>query len=192
MVKITKKLYVTNRDDWRTWLENNHETENEIWLIYYKKHTGKPTIRYDEAVEEALCYGWIDSIVKRIDDEKYTQKYTPRKDKSIWSELNKKRVKKLIKQGRMTEVGLAKINAAKKTGEWQRTTENKKGPAVPAELKKALAANKKAEKYFSNLAPSYKKQYIGWIESAKRDETRIKRIKETVKILAQNKKLGMK
>lgn len=112
-MKTTKKLYVKSRDEWRSWLQNNHAAEKEIWLIYYKKHTGKPRIPYDDAVEEALCFGWIDSIVKRIDDEKYIQKYTPRKDKSIWSELNKKRTEKMIKQGRMTEAGLIKIQKAK-------------------------------------------------------------------------------
>lgn len=109
-MKMNKTLYVTNRDDWRAWLNKNHKTEKEVWLIYYKNHTGKPTIPYDVAVEEALCFGWIDSIVKRIDDERYMQKFTPRKTNSNWSELNKKRVKKMIKEGRMTEAGMAKIN----------------------------------------------------------------------------------
>ena len=89
-MRLTKELYVTNREDWRAWLEQNHATEKEVWLLYYKKHTGKPTIPYDDAVEEALCFGWIDSTVKRIDDEKYTQKFTPRNDRSVWSESNKK------------------------------------------------------------------------------------------------------
>ncbi len=104
-MKITKTLYVTTRDEWRSWLEENHKSEKEIWLIYYKKHTGKPRIPYDDAVEEALCFGWIDSIIKRIDEEKYTQKFSPRKQNSAWSDLNKKRVKKLIEEGKMTKAG---------------------------------------------------------------------------------------
>ena len=117
-MRSTKELYVMNREDWRAWLEQNHATEKEVWLLYYKKHTGKPTIPYDDAVEEALCFGWIDSLVKRIDDEKYTQKFTPRKNRSVWSESNKKRAKRTIKLGRMTGAGLHKIRAAKKSGEW--------------------------------------------------------------------------
>ncbi len=191
MVNITKELYVTNRNEWRDWLENNYDSENEIWLIYYKKHTGKPSIPYDDAVEEALCFGWIDSIVKRIDDEKYTQKYTPRKKKSIWSSLNKKRAKKMIKLGLMTEAGMSKIEDAKKNGEWYKADSPENEPELQPELRKALNANKKARENFNNLAPSYQKQFIGWISSAKREETRAKRIKETVRLSEQNKKPGM-
>src|SRR5256885_14789235 len=108
-MKISKTLYVTSRDDWRAWLEKNHETEKEVWLIYYKKHTNRPRIPYDDAVEEALCFGWIDSIVQKIDDERYAQKFTPRKSSSKWSESNKRRVRKLLQEGRMTQAGLAKI-----------------------------------------------------------------------------------
>lgn len=107
-MEITKQLYVTDRDAWRAWLEKNYDTEKEIWLIYYKKHTGKPRIPYDDAVEEALCFGWIDSTVKRVDDEKFAQKFTPRKNKSNWSDLNKKRAKKMIREGRMTKAGFLK------------------------------------------------------------------------------------
>jgi uncharacterized protein YdeI (YjbR/CyaY-like superfamily) len=106
---ISKTLYVTNRDEWRAWLEENHATEPEIWLVYYKKHTSQPTIPYEDAVEEALCFGWIDSTAKRIDDEKYAQRFTPRKDHKNWSEPNKQRVRKLIQAGRMTPAGLARI-----------------------------------------------------------------------------------
>ena len=116
MMEITKTLYITNRVDWRAWLERNNDTEKEVWLIYYKKHTGKPRIPYDDAVEEALCFGWIDSTVKRVDDEKFAQKFTPRKNKSNWSDLNKKRAKKMIREGRMTKAGLTKIEEAKRNG----------------------------------------------------------------------------
>lgn len=191
-MKISKKLYVKSRDEWRSWLQNNHAAEKEIWLIYYKKHTGKPRIPYDDAVEEALCFGWIDSIIKRIDDEKYARKYTPRKDKSIWSEVNKKRAEKMIKQGRMTEAGLIKIQKAKKNGEWYKTTSKIDRPAILPDLKNALAANKDADRNFNNFAPSYQKQFIGWIASAKKEETRERRIKDTIKLAEQNKKPGMK
>ncbi len=191
-MKSQQTLYVTNREDWRAWLEKNYASANEIWLVYYKKHTGKPRIPYDDAVEEALCFGWIDSIIKRVDDETYMQKFTPRKSASTWSELNKKRVQKMIRQGRMTEAGLTRINEAKKNGTWAETVASKKAFELSPEIKKSLAANKKAWGNFNKLAPSHKKQYIGWIMSAKKEETREKRLKEAIKLLAQDKKLGMK
>ena len=186
------ELYVSNRKEWRVWLEQNHSRIQEIWLIYYKKHTGKPRIPYDDAVEEALCFGWIDSIVKKIDEERYCQKFTPRKDKSNWSVLNKTRVKKLIKQGLMTEAGMAKIRAAKESGEWDKIPSQRDFPDMPAELKKALDRNKLAKDNFDNLAPSYRRQFVGWVAAAKRSETRESRIKEAIGLLKKNKKLGMK
>ena len=104
-----KKHLFNDRDEWRAWLEEHHQSESEVWLIYYKGHTGKKSIRYEEAVEEALCFGWIDSKVKRIDEEKYMQRYTQRNELSNWSESNKKRVKKLIAKGLMTQAGLEKV-----------------------------------------------------------------------------------
>ncbi|UCC32844.1 MAG: hypothetical protein JSW53_03315, partial [Candidatus Bathyarchaeota archaeon] len=92
---MTQKLYVTNRDEWRSWLEKNHEAEKEVWLIFYKKHVGKPSVPYEDAVEEALCFGWIDSIIKKIDEKKFVRKFTPRKSSSRWSELNRKRAQKM-------------------------------------------------------------------------------------------------
>lgn len=186
------ELYVTSREDWRAWLRVNHAKKKEIWLIYFKKHTNNPTIPYGEAVEEALCFGWIDSIVKRIDEKKYAQRYTPRKNKSLWSELNKIRVEKMIKQGRMTEAGMDKVMVAKKNGHWDRTVTSKETWSMPMELKNALVANKKAKEYFYSLAPSYQRQYIGWIASAKKNETRHKRVKEAINLLEQNQKLGVK
>ena len=106
-MEIRKTLYVPTREEWRAWLTKHHESESEVWLIYYKQQSGRPRIPYDDAVEEALCFGWIDSIVKRLDDEKFAQKFTPRRDRSRWSALNEQRVRKLIKNGRMTEAGMA-------------------------------------------------------------------------------------
>ena len=187
-----KTLYVTNRDDWRAWLEKNYDTAKEIWLIYYKKHSGKPRIPYDDAVEEALCFGWIDSIIKRIDDEKYMQKYTPRRDRSLWSAHNKRRALKMIREGCMTEAGQAKIEEAKKNGRWQNPTSSPGTPPIPPDLKKALAANKKAREYFNRLAPSHQSRYVWWITSAKREATRQKRIEETVRLAAAGRMLGLK
>ncbi len=189
--KTDHQLYITNRKEWRRWLEKNHKKENEIWLIYFKKHTGKPKIPYDDAVEEALCFGWIDSTVKRVDDEKYMQKFTPRKDTSMWSASNKKRVRKMIDCGRMTEAGLIKVNEAKKNGRWTESTRIFDTRRIPSDLHVALSENRKAFDCYSNLAPTYKKQYHWWIVSTKRQETRKKRIKQSIMLLEKNKKLGM-
>lgn len=187
-----KQLYVTDRDKWREWLSENHAAEAGIWLIFYKKETSMPTIAYEAAVEEAICFGWIDSIIKKIDAAKYARKFTPRTDKSKWSPLNKKRANKMIKEGRMTEVGLAKIKAAKKTGLWDKDARPQISFDIPPEFAKALARNKKAKESFDKLAPSYRKYYIGWIAMAKRPETKKRRIHESIALLEQGKKLGLK
>lgn len=187
---MKKKLF-NNRAAWRAWLEKNHATESELWLIYYKKHCGKKSIRYEEAVEEALCYGWIDSIVKRLDDERYMQKYTPRKRKSIWSKLNKSRVERLVKNGRMTAVGLAVIEAAKKDGSWDRLSAVEEEPVMPDDLADVLSQNASAGRFFHSLAPSYQKQYLWWLLSAKRPETRKKRLIAIVERCEQGVKPGI-
>jgi uncharacterized protein YdeI (YjbR/CyaY-like superfamily) len=192
MDKPTEMLYVTTRDDWRAWLKKNHKTQKEVWLIYYKKHTGKPGIPYDDAVEEALCFGWIDSTIKRLDDKKYARKFTPRSLKSRWSESNIKRAQKMIKAGRMTKAGLALYQEIEKNAEQiLKAKQRKKKLVIPLELQKALASNKRALKNFNSFAPSYRKIYIGWITDAKRKETREKRIKQVVKWSEENKKPGM-
>jgi len=192
MAKPTRQRAFKDRAQWRTWLAEHHASETEIWLVYYKKHTGKAGLVNADAVEEALCFGWIDGLLKRIDDEKYMVRFSPRHKNSVWSEVNKARVKKLIASGQMTEVGLAKVDAAKKSGQWDKATRREKDCALPPELKEALAANAKARQHFEALAPSYRKHFIWWIDSAKRDETRQKRTAEAIDLLSQGKKLGMK
>ena len=187
------QLYVKNRIEWGKWLKKNYNKVNVIWLVFYKKETRKPSLSYDDAVEEALCYGWIDSLVKKIDEEKYVRKFTPRKNNSVWSDLNKKRVKKLIKDGSMTEFGLQKINAAKKSGWWNKTIEP---PKVcydpPNEFISALKKNSKAKSNFDNSSLSDKKRYYMWINIAKKKETRERRIKESIEMLSKNEELGLK
>ncbi len=191
-MRMTEKLHFTDRNDWRTWLEKNHETKKEVWLVYYKKHTEKPTIPYEDAVEEALCFGWIDSTIQRIDDEKYARKFTPRKSKSKWSELNIKRARKMIREGRMTKVELAKFKEVEKRNRSSRRAEpSKKKLVIPPDLRKALSTNKKALENFNNFAPGYKKLYVRRIKDAKREETREERIKQTIRWAAQNKKPSM-
>jgi len=186
---MLKKLF-KNRNEWRSWLKEYHGKETEIWLVFYKVKVNKKSIKYQEAVEEALCFGWIDSIVKRIDDEKHMQKYTPRKVNSNWSASNKTRVEKLIKEGLMTEFGLRAIEIAKQNGSWNKLDSVDIRLEVPKALKDAFAKNQTAKKSFEHLAPSRKKQFLWWIESAKRDETKEKRIKETIRLLVENKSLG--
>ncbi|MCB9209800.1 MAG: YdeI/OmpD-associated family protein [Ignavibacteriales bacterium] len=190
-MEIGKTFYPLDRKEWRKWLSKNHKKENEIWLIYYKKDSGKPRVAYDDAVEEALCFGWIDSTVKKIDEEKYCQKFSPRNEKSIWSLLNKKRVEKLIKSKKMTRFGLAKIEIAKKNGMWEKLTVGDSILAMPAEFEVELKKHKNAQIYFNSLAPSHRKNYINWIASAKKQETVNKRIAKSIEMLSKNQKLGM-
>jgi uncharacterized protein YdeI (YjbR/CyaY-like superfamily) len=166
-------------------LEANHATSPGVWLISYKQGSGKPHVSYDDAVEEALCFGWIDSRVNKLDDEGHVQLYSPRKSKSPWSRTNKQRIEKLIDQGLMTEAGLAKIEAAKQDGSWS-LYDSVEDLRVPADLEEALAANETAREHFEAFSNSSKKIILWWIESAKRPETRQKRIEETVSLAAQN------
>jgi uncharacterized protein YdeI (YjbR/CyaY-like superfamily) len=189
---MTGELYVSNRDDWRAWLRKNHESKKGVWLVFYKKHTGKPSIPYDDSVEEALRFGWVDSIIRKIDAQKYARKFTPRTGKSKWSEANKKRVEKMIREGKMTEAGLASVKNAKECGQWFKSCVPATELAVPSYLKEALARNRKALDNFDRLADGYKRLYIRWIDSAKKEETRKRRIAEAIELLERNQKLGMK
>ncbi len=192
-MKISKTFSAANRKEWRAWLEKNHATESEIWLLWHKRHTGNSGITYDEAVEEALCFGWIDSIIQKIDEDCYVRKFTPRKSSSRWSALNKRRVASLIKEGRMTEAGLAAVTYSNSKDDYGRTPERAQQALIPPPfLEEALKKNPKADKYFQSLAPSYRRNYIGWISSAKTEVTRTKRIKEAIALLSEHKKLGMK
>ncbi len=188
-----KQLYFPNRSQWRKWLTKNHDKEEKgIWLVFYKKGANKPTLEYEQAVEEAICFGWIDSIIKKIDEAKYVRKFTPRKADSLWSQLNKRRADKMIKQKLMTKVGLTKIKVAKETGLWDKDPRAKISFDIPGEFAAALAKNKKAKENFDKLALTYRRHYIGWIVTAKRDETKKRRIAESIALLEQGKKLGLK
>ncbi|AFZ29268.1 hypothetical protein Glo7428_0676 [Gloeocapsa sp. PCC 7428] len=175
-----------NRQQWREWLEKNHDTSRGIWLLYYKVKSGKPSITYSEAVKEALCFGWIDSKVRSLDTESYIQIFTPRKPKSVWSKLNKQYIEELIEQGLMTEAGFKKIETAKQDGSWT-TLDASEALIIPADLQQALAANEIANKHFAEFSNTTKKNILFWITSAKRLETRLKRIEQTINSAAQNK-----
>jgi len=190
-METSEALFFENGQQWRTWLQQNHAEKNAIWLTHYKKNSGKTGISYDEALEEALCYGWIDGKLKKLDDEKYIIRYSPRKAKSVWSKLNKDKVEQLIESGKMTEAGLAKIEEAKSNGYWNSAYTNKKTDELPLDLKNALIQDKDAWHHFQRFANSYRNTYIGWVNMAKSEETKKRRISEVVKRSSLNKKPGM-
>ena len=192
MVSVGQQLHFVNRDEWRAWLEVNHAIARELWLVIYKKHTGRAGMSYEQAVEEALCFGWIDGVMKRLDDEKYALRFSPRKSGSIWSQSNKRRVTKLIKEGRMTEAGLARVKEAKANGEWRKAAQREDTAQIPDDLDRALSANSQARRNFDRLAPSHRRQYLYWITSAKTDKTRQRRIQAAISLLAENQKLGIR
>jgi uncharacterized protein YdeI (YjbR/CyaY-like superfamily) len=185
-------LHPTTRPAWRAWLAANHDRETEIWLIYSKRHTNAPRVEYDEAVEEALCFGWIDSIVRTIDADRYAQKFTPRKAKSKWSALNLERFARMVREGKMTAAGLAKAPPEDAGAAIPKPPAGEGEEAVPSYLEEALRENGTAWTNFSQFAPSYRRLYVRWIEDAKREETRRKRLAEAVSLLARNQKLGLK
>jgi uncharacterized protein YdeI (YjbR/CyaY-like superfamily) len=187
-------LYLTTRDEWRAWLQEHHASEHGIWLGYLKKEAPGPSIPYEDSVEEALCFGWVDSLIKKIDETSYARKFTPRKDGAVWSQSNKARAEKMIQQGRMTEVGLAKITIAQSRGEWQQehTRPQFNTSDVPAELEEVLSGNPQARENFAKLTASERRQYILWVVSARLSETRTRRVREAVSLLEKNQKLGLR
>jgi len=190
---LIKKTFKTAAG-WRAWLERNHDREKESWLVYYKRASGKTSLTYDEALDEALCYGWIDSTVNRLDSERYMQRWTPRKAGSVWSAANKARIRKLTAAGRMAAPGLTKVAAAKRDGSWDKLSDiDRLGRTgeVPGDLRTALAENPAAKEKFERLAPSQKKLWSWWILSAKRPATRARRVAGTVQGVAAGRRPGM-
>lgn len=187
-------FYPKDRRAWRSWLQKNYDKSKGIWLIYYKTGKSKPRLPYSEMVEEALCFGWIDSLPRKLDDERSMLMFTPRKPKSVWSDVNKVRIDQLIQNGLMTEAGLVKINAAKLDGSWN-TLNASNHAALSNELPKdmllAFKGKKAALANYKAFAPSIRKQFMYWITSAKTPETRAKRIVQTVLMSEANKKPGL-
>ena len=165
---------------WRSWLQAHYAGESELWLAIYKKGSGKMAVTYEEAVEEALCYGWIDGLVQALDEDKYAVRFSPRKPGSIWAESNKQRVEKLIREGRMAEPGLQKVAAAQAGGEWEAAARREEIDALPPALDEALRAQEGALAGFQALPASRRKGLIWWLLDAKRDVTRAKRLQAIV------------
>jgi len=187
-MNVEEALVFKTRNGWRRWLEKHQKDTKEIWLVHYKKQSEKKSINHFEAVEEALCFGWIDSTLKKIDEERFILRYTPRKPKSVWSKINKEKAEEMIRTGKMTPAGLEKITEAKKRGLWDGAYTNKVKERIPSDLKQALMSDGKAWENFQGFANSYWNMYCGWVKNAKTTETRQKRITEVVHRSHLNKK----
>lgn len=188
-----KTLHVVERGEWRAWLQANGSREREIWLVFYKRHTGRRRLEYGDAVEEALCFGWIDSILRRLDDERYAQKFTPRRKGSRWSDLNIARAKTMIAAGHMTPAGAAFLTPALlRRGTRPSPAKAAGRRPLPDYIVSALTGDEKARVFFESLAPSYRRLFIGWVDSAKKEETRRRRLAEMLATLRAGRKLGMK
>jgi uncharacterized protein YdeI (YjbR/CyaY-like superfamily) len=179
MPAIGATLRPRTRAAWRAWLDRNAGAR-EIWLLLAKKHVPGRWLSYEEAIEEALCVGWIDGLVKRFDEDFRAIRFTPRKKDSVWSEPNRRRVRRLVREGRMTEAGLVLVRHAKRSGEWAAARRREDPRRVPPDLSRALAADPAALAFFEELPPSYRKMVLYWIDDAKRPETRARRIADLV------------
>jgi len=191
MPEVGQTFFAEDRATWRRWLLQHHSSAREIWLLLYKKHVRERCVSYEEAVREALCFGWIDGILKRVDDRQHVIRFSPRRPGSAWSDSNKKRVAELIAEGRMTPAGLAVIATAKQSGRWDEPALRELPDELPADLTQALGRNRRAQKLWAELAPSHRRGWVHWILDAKRAETRRRRVRETVKRVAAGKKTGM-
>jgi len=179
-------LDVRTRDAWREWLATNHAASPGVWLVRHKQHSGVETMPYEDVVRQALCYGWIDSLVKRLDDNRYAIKVTPRQSTSKWSDINRKRWKELDAEGLLAPPGVATSPTSK------RYASRPSIPELPQYIAKAFKTNSAAWKNFQALAPSQRRNFVVWIHTAKRLETRERRIRESIALLASGKKLGLK
>ncbi|QSB25118.1 YdeI family protein [Flavobacterium sp. CLA17] len=180
-------FYPTSKQHWREWLQENHTFKQSIWLVCYKKQANVPTITWSDAVDEALCFGWIDSTRKSIDSDKFIQFFTRRKPNSIWSKINKEKIERLISEGLMFEAGLESVEKAKQNGSWI-ILDTVEALFIPQDLEIAFESNPGAKDFFLSLSKSVKKMILYWIVAAKRPETRQNRINEVAILAAQNLK----
>lgn len=186
---IGETFFASDSKIWRDWLEENHDSKNEIWVILNKKHVKDPCMSYDEAVEEALCFGWIDGILKRIDDRQHVIRFSPRRKDSIWSEMNIQRVEKMMESGKMKEIGLAKFNDRDRisTSITVRGSERE----LPDWLEAYFREDDEVWDGFEKLPPSHRNRYLDWIMMAKRDETRRRRAEKAKKMIMEKASYGM-
>ena len=186
-MKETEIFHPANSAEWRKWLSKNHRSKQSVWLVFYSKASGKPSLTWSEAVDVALCYGWIDSRKIRIDEETSHQFFSKRKPKSTWSRINKEKIQKLIDEGLMRKAGLERIEAAKQNGSWS-VLDGVEELEIPKDLGKAFRKHKGSRQYFMGLSKSVKKMMLHWIIMAKKPETREKRIEEIANLSGQGMK----
>jgi uncharacterized protein YdeI (YjbR/CyaY-like superfamily) len=179
----------TTRQKWREWLERNHSKSTGIFLRIFKKDSGKKTVTHLEALDEALCFGWIDGVRKSYDDESFLQKFTPRQKRSIWSKRNQENVARLIKEQRMTNAGIAEVERAKNDGRWDRAYDSPKDMKVPSDFLKELKKNKAAYKFFKELTKVNHFAIAFRLHNAKRPETRERRMKDFLERLGNGEKI---
>lgn len=179
-------LDVESRQAWREWLQEHHRTECEIWLVFHKRHTTRESISYNDSVEEALCFGWIDSLVRRLDEDRYARKFTPRKPNSAWSTSNRQRYADLQARGLLAPAGLERP-PTERSGDGPRSSVTDVLPYIEEHLR----ANPPAWEQFKKLAPSHRRAYLAWIDSAKREETKARRLSKAVEMLAAGRKPGI-
>lgn len=191
MNKITKEaaeaFCPASQQEWRQWLEENHASKQSVWLVHYKKKAGKPSISWSDAVDEALCFGWIDSIRKTLDEERFIQFFSRRKPAGTWSKINKEKVQQLAADGRMAQAGLDSIERSKQNGSWT-ILDDVEELIVPKDLTKAFRAHKGSKDYFLSLSKSVRKALLQWLVLAKRPETRQNRINEIAELAGQQRK----
>jgi len=180
-----KTFDARTRVRWRRWLATHHASESEVWLIFHKLHTGKPSVAYKDPLDEALCHGWIDSLIKRIDDDRYARKFTPRKAESNWSSINIKRYNELKAAKKLASPGLAR------SPEGRPVVDGASSTNVPAYMEKTLKLDARAWAFFESLAPSHRKMYVAWIDSAKREETKQRRLRQAIIRLKAGRKPGL-
>jgi len=187
-----KTLLVRTLDQWRDWLTEHHASESEVWLIFHKQHTGVETIDYKDTLDEAMCFGWVDSLVKRLDDRRYARKFTPRRADSRWSTVNRNRYAELKAEGRLKPPGIKRPPTNRGYPRSLRPPRLELPSKLPAYIQAELRNHPRALRHFEALAPSQRRRYVAWIESAKREETKLRRLKEAVRLLASGKVLGLK
>lgn len=190
MATPTNLFYAPSRKEWRKWLQKHHATTKEIYLVYYKKGSGKPRVPYSDAVEEALCFGWIDSTVKPLDEEKYAQRFSPRRKNSFWSEPNRERVRMLVKQGLMTPAGLAAFPHHEDTASHEKKAKEKL--VIPKDIEKALKKDPETWKHFQSFDKTYQRIRVGWVDIGRRDpKVFTTRLNYFLKMTKKGKRYGM-
>ena len=184
-----KTFDARNLQQWRKWLTAHHDSESEVWLVFHKRHTGRACIAYQDALDEALCFGWVDSLVKRLDDARYARKFTPRRPDSKWSAVNRKRYAQLKSSGRLRPAGITRPPTDRT---YNAPPPPRLGSRVPRYIQEGFKKRPTAWGHFENLAPSQRRRYINWIDTAKQEETKLRRLQEALRLLAAGKKLGLK